>query len=86
MTLTEKDLDEIKAYYRDEALKLRNKQYRRFALEFLDMFDVYFAMRQPHFKNDKLETNSMFYNERCKFRRAESMIERYFKMKAKGTL
>jgi hypothetical protein len=87
MTLTQNDIDEVKAYYRDEALKYRNKQYRRFALDFLDMLDIVYHMQQPHFDRANYTlTNSQYYNDTAKLRRAMSMIERYFKMKERGAL
>ena len=85
--LTQALVDEIKAYYRDEALKKTSAQHRRQELDFLDTFDVCLAMRQPHFSHKKcLKLNHDYQNEIVKVRRAEGKIERYFAMKEKGRL
>lgn len=87
MTLTQTLIDEIKAYYRGEALKKLTPQYKRQELKFLEMFDVCLAMRQPHFCHKKYMAKAHDYsNEIVKVRRAEGMIERYFKMKERGAL
>jgi hypothetical protein len=86
MTLTQNDIDEIKAYYRDEALKIELTQHRRFALDFLKMFDVYFALQNGESMIKKNQSYGQFLNDKNKLNRAEGMIERYFKMKERGAL
>lgn len=72
---------EAKNYYFDEAVKHKNSDHKRQALDFLIYFDVYEDACKTETKRRDPKKSSEEYWLRHNLNRVEGMLERYFKLK-----
>lgn len=86
--ITEADLKEIIDYYLNEGLRTKKPQSRRSILSFLPSFREYYEIQnipRKEWKHYHYGDNS-YCNFLTKMRRADMLIQFYFKNKKRGTL
>ena len=88
--VSKEQIEEVKSYYRGEAMKSNQRENRYHVLGFLDYFDAFFEIQEGRaaFSHSRShhESDSIPHVERHHVNQARGKIERYFKMKEKGPL